>query len=254
MKPKDFLILLIRLFLGYVFLSAGFCKLTDGHFGQLIGPPWMIEGLAKYGLALFAKVVAYSQIVCGVLLLSQRFSTLGAVMLVPMNVSILAVTISQDWVGTPYVNAVFLLMNILLLTYEWQKFRFLFKPANFMVRDNTLDRFRFNKLNLIGILFMAGAILPASTGFYVAAALIVSFGFVMFVLPLVLDEAFHPLEKLLLVQSCANMLLMTLAFKNKVVITALSLNTALLALILIGWLIFRMKKKEPVTAPESYFV
>src|SRR5687768_14812442 len=97
LKNKDLLTILIRLFLGYIFFSAGICKLTHGEFGQIIGPPWLEEGLAKYGLGLFAQVVAISQVICGTLLLSQRFSLLGAVMLVPMNVAILAVTVSMKW-------------------------------------------------------------------------------------------------------------------------------------------------------------
>ncbi|MDX5481230.1 MAG: DoxX family membrane protein, partial [Hymenobacteraceae bacterium] len=127
LKNKDLLVLLTRLFLGYIFFSAGVCKLTGGNFGQLIGPPWLEAALAKHGLALFAQVVAVSQVVCGMLLLSQRFSLLGAVMLVPMNVAILAVTVSQQWAGTPYVNTVFLLLNLVLLWQERHKFRFLWQ-------------------------------------------------------------------------------------------------------------------------------
>ncbi|WP_162426059.1 DoxX family membrane protein [Pontibacter pudoricolor] len=129
LKNQYLLMLLIRLFLGYIFFSAGICKLTHGNFGQLIGPPWLEEALAKHGLGLFAKVVAISQVICGTLLLSQRYSLLGAVMLVPMNIAILAVTVSMDWQGTPYVNAVFLLLNLMLLGLEYRKFMFLLQPA-----------------------------------------------------------------------------------------------------------------------------
>lgn len=51
--------------------------------------------------------MAWSQVL-GALLLSQRFATLGAVMLVPMLANILVITISLQWRGTPYVNAVLL--------------------------------------------------------------------------------------------------------------------------------------------------
>lgn len=153
-KNKYFLILLVRLFLGYIFFSAGVCKLTHGNFGQLIGPPWLEELLAKHGLGLFAQVVAVSQVVCGALLLSQRFSLLGAIMLIPMNVAILAVTVSQKWVGTPYVNTVFLLLNLLLLGIEREKFRFLVQPQQaFHVSPSELSKIGQNTFSWLGLGF-----------------------------------------------------------------------------------------------------
>lgn len=128
MKTKDFYALLIRLFLGYIFASAGLCKLTDGQFGQLIGPPWLIKELAQYDLELFGQFIALSQVVVGMMVMSQRYSVLGLIMLVPVNVSILMVTISQNWKGTPYVDSVFVALNILALLYEWKSLKFLLLP------------------------------------------------------------------------------------------------------------------------------
>ena len=128
MKTKDFYALLIRLFLGYIFASAGLCKLTDGQFGQLIGPPWLIKELAQYDLELFGQFIALSQVLVGMMVMSQRYSVLGLIMLVPVNVSILMVTISQNWKGTPYVDSVFVALNILALLYEWKSLKFLLLP------------------------------------------------------------------------------------------------------------------------------
>ncbi|MCC7467262.1 MAG: DoxX family membrane protein [Saprospiraceae bacterium] len=130
MRLTDFYALLIRLLLGYVFLSSGLCKLSDGHFGQLIGPPLLIRQLEQYQLGLFGYFVAISQVLVGALVLSQRWSLLGLVMLVPMNVSIMAVTISQQWTGTPYVNGFFLALNLLALAYEWPSLRFFLIPES----------------------------------------------------------------------------------------------------------------------------
>ncbi|WP_242926968.1 DoxX family protein [Pontibacter vulgaris] len=154
LKNKDLLTILIRLFLGYIFFSAGICKLTHGQFGQIIGPPGLEEQLAKYGLGLFAQIVAISQVICGTLLLSQRFSLLGAVMLVPMNVAILAVTVSMQWVGTPFVNAFFLGLNFVLLGMEHRKFHFLFQPnRQYEVIPVTTDSIGQDKYSWLGIGF-----------------------------------------------------------------------------------------------------
>lgn len=134
MTFKDFNVLLIRLFLGYVFTSSGLCKLTEGHFGQLIGPPLLIEQLTPHGLRTFGFFIAVSQVLVGALVLSQRYAVLGLIMLIPMNAGILIVTISQNWRGTPYVDAVFTTLNILALLYEWNTLKFLLLPEQTSVQ------------------------------------------------------------------------------------------------------------------------
>ncbi len=107
------------IFLGFVFFGAGMSKLYANHqFIGLMGTVWLEEKLVQYDLGLFARFVAYSQVTTGFLLLTFRFRTLGAVMLVPMLANILMITISQHWKGTPYVVSVFILQNMYLLWYD----------------------------------------------------------------------------------------------------------------------------------------
>jgi uncharacterized membrane protein YphA (DoxX/SURF4 family) len=103
-----------RLFLGLIFFTAGMAKLTQ-NFPGLIGPVWLEERLEVYHLGLYARFIAWSQVLIGLLLFTQRFATLGAIMLFPMITNILMVTISLGWRGTPYVNAFLLLLNVILL-------------------------------------------------------------------------------------------------------------------------------------------
>ena len=112
-----------RIFLGLIFFTAGMSKLMS--FPGIIGPVWLEEKLAPHGLGLFARFVAISQIVVGLLLLSKRFATIGAVMLFPLLLCILMVTISLEWQGTPYVNAFLLLINLTLLAADYPKLKFL---------------------------------------------------------------------------------------------------------------------------------
>lgn len=243
MRTKDFLVLLTRLFLGYIFLSAGFCKITDGHFGQLIGPPWLEERLAEHGLGLFARVVALFQIFCGALLLSQRFSTLGAVMLIPMNIAILSVTISQQWQGTPYVNAVFLLLNVLVLLYERKKFAFLIHQPSPTAEPVPLDMLRVNRYDLpaLCIIFVSALIAPYN---YNLVAFTVSAAFLVFALPLITSDQLHRVETILVGQSFANMLMATLAAGYEIIPTIMSANTLLIVVILIVWVVTGRKRKK----------
>lgn len=92
-------------------------------FPNLMGPVWLEEELVKYNLGLFARFVAYIQVVTGILLLTQRFATLGALMLFPMLLNILVITISLQWRGTPYVVSFFLLLNIFLFLYDYPRLK-----------------------------------------------------------------------------------------------------------------------------------
>jgi len=132
-------VVLTRLFLGYVFYASGMCKLSGGRFGQLIGPCQLEEVLRPYNLEGFAVLVALSQVVVGALLLSQRYALLGSVMLLPMNIGILGVTLSQTWAGTPYINAVLLLLNLSLVLYDFPKLRFFVQPEFKHAHSSPLD-------------------------------------------------------------------------------------------------------------------
>jgi len=119
-----FYVYAIRCFLGCVFLFSGLAKLIPG-FPNSIGPPWLEARLEPYGLALFARFIAVSELAVGLLLLTRRLATLGALMLFPMITGILVTTISLHWRGTPYVNTVFLLLNGALLAYDYPRLRWI---------------------------------------------------------------------------------------------------------------------------------
>lgn len=122
--PK--LIVAIRIFLGLIFLGAGMSKLYFEHsFPGIIGPVWLEERLAEHGLGMYARFIASSQVIAGLLLLTQRFATLGAIITFPLILNILMVTVSMKWQGTPYVNAFFLLLNVWLLIYDYHKLKFI---------------------------------------------------------------------------------------------------------------------------------
>ncbi|KAA5548836.1 hypothetical protein [Adhaeribacter rhizoryzae] len=121
-NKKAFVLNGISIFLGFIFFSSGLAKLFFEHkFPGLIGPVWLEARLEEYNLGLFARFVAYAQVTIGFLLLTLRYRTLGAISLLPMLLNILVITISLDWQGTPYVIAVFLVLNLLLLLAEAPK-------------------------------------------------------------------------------------------------------------------------------------
>ena len=115
-----FLIYGLRWFLGLLFLISGLAKLVPG-FPNTMGPVDLEHTLAPHGLALYARFIAVSEVGTGLLLLTRRYATIGAMMLVPMLVSIIVITYALEWRGTPYLVAVFLLLTLVLLAYDLPK-------------------------------------------------------------------------------------------------------------------------------------
>jgi hypothetical protein len=105
--------------LGFTFFSSGMGKLYAEHsFPGFIGPVWLAERLKAYQLGLYARFIGYSQLTIGFMLLTHRFRTLGAIMLVPMLSNILMITISLEWRGTPFIVGILLSLNLYLLWYD----------------------------------------------------------------------------------------------------------------------------------------
>jgi uncharacterized membrane protein YphA (DoxX/SURF4 family) len=107
----------IRWFLGVLFIFSGLAKLIPG-FPNTMGPSDLESTLASYNLAVYARFIASSELGIGILLLTRRFATLGALFLAPMLINILFITTSLHWRGTPYVVSGFLVMDLALLVYD----------------------------------------------------------------------------------------------------------------------------------------
>lgn len=162
MPLRDVYLLLIRLLLGYIFASSGLCKLTDGQFGQLIGPP---TAQMAPGLAPIWPFLATTQVLVGALVLSGRWAWLGLVGLVPLNAGILAYTVGNHWTGTPYVNALLLALNLVALLAEWSWVRALLVPEAPPVQAPRLVRlFPGRVLPGVVMVALAAAGLAALTG------------------------------------------------------------------------------------------
>jgi uncharacterized membrane protein YphA (DoxX/SURF4 family) len=125
----------ISYFLGLIFLMAGIEKFTG--LPDIIGPHYLIAEMEKYHLKLFAQFISISELLVGAMLFTNRFRTLGSIMLLPILVCILVVTISLEWKGTPIIIAILLLMNTYLIYFDWQKLKAILSLslANGIVKD-----------------------------------------------------------------------------------------------------------------------
>lgn len=252
MTFKDVNALLIRLFLGYLFTSSGLCKLTDGHFGQLIGPPLLIEQLTPHGLRTFGFFIAISQVMSGSLVLTQRYSLVGLIMLVPMNLGILMVTISQNWQGTPYVDALFTLLNLLALLYEWNTLKFLLFPETDAIQiPPKVNQFFPNGWLPIAIISLFGLCCFTSRYSYALTTALASGAYLLVYLHVFRNQSFTWPYRLVLGMSLAAVISVTLIgylakfnwpFSPMLIMGFPIFGTFIAYLIALGWYVIRQRK------------
>src|SRR4249919_3756052 len=153
MQPRWYRIFIVstRFFLGLIMFTAGMSKLFHGNFPGLIGPVWLTDELSKFGLEYLGEFIAWSQAIIGLLLLTQRFATLGAVMLLPMLLNIFMVMFSMglhyssphevnSMINTSIIVAVLILLNVVLLLHDFHKLKFIFDESNEFLKTRKVRR------------------------------------------------------------------------------------------------------------------
>ncbi len=145
--------------LGLIFVGGGLSKLMP--FPGVMGPIWLEEELAVYGLGMFARFIAWSEALIGLCLLAKQTRVLGAIMMVPLLLNILLVTVSMGWKGTPRVIMIFLSTNIFLLAYHFERWQPIIDWSTNWLHCNSLERAKFSKyVTILSIgLILAGPIL-----------------------------------------------------------------------------------------------
>ena len=160
MKTKNRIQRFLSFFLGIIFTTTGIEKLTG--LPDIIGPHYLIDELTKYDLGLYGSFIAYAQLCIGFMLLTNRLRTLGAVMLLPVLGNILMVTISLNWDGTPYVVSFLILLNLIVLTLDYHKIKFIFSNSD-QPELKTIKPSRNNKIRDLYYLIPLAIILIGTT-------------------------------------------------------------------------------------------
>jgi magnesium-transporting ATPase (P-type) len=91
--------------------------------------------------------------VAGLILMTQRWSTFGAVLFLPIITNIFVITVSYKFAGTPLITFLMLLANLYLLIWDWNKLKFLFSNNNFDFRDDNPPFSKLNTWAFLGIFY-----------------------------------------------------------------------------------------------------
>ncbi len=82
-----------------------------------------------YRSGIYWQFVGWGQFLTGMVLMTQRYATLGAVMLLPISANIFVITISYAFNGTPFITGLILLGNIFLLLWDLPRLLIAFGAA-----------------------------------------------------------------------------------------------------------------------------
>ena len=119
---------------GFVIAAIGMGKFSDEEL--LISQPGVpIESLSPIGQffrvmatsGLYWNFIGWSQILTGILLITQRYSKAGALVFLGMILNIFVITVSYHFQGTPVVTGLMLLAAIYLLMWDADSFQTIFR-------------------------------------------------------------------------------------------------------------------------------
>ena len=133
-------IIYTRYLLGGAFVFASLIKIkgqrftTDSGSAEPINSSWhFFETMYQSGL--YWKFIGVGQLLAGFLLMTQRFSKLGALINLPIVANIFAITLSYYFAFTPVIVAAMLLANLVLIFWEWDELKILFN-LNYISPNN----------------------------------------------------------------------------------------------------------------------
>ena len=118
-----------------ILLCAGF--LPTGLVKMLGRPFTIIDTSSAVGLFFHAmhqtgfywRFLGATQVLASILLLFPRRAHLGAMIFFPVILNIFVITVSMDFTGTPVVTGLMLLASLLLLAWDYHRWRSLLTTA-----------------------------------------------------------------------------------------------------------------------------
>lgn len=156
----------LRYLIGFAFVFASIVKIKGERFTSLpTDTPVGYFFEAMYQSGFYWKFLGWSQLTAGVLMMTQRFATLGAMMFLPIILNITLITHSVNFgTGTPTITTLMLLGTVYLLMWDYRKWTILFKQDHQIRLDLTQtpeDRFMTHRAwTLAGGAFVVLTILP----------------------------------------------------------------------------------------------
>ena len=128
-------VIYVRYLIGGAYAFSGMGKAIGERFiqagSQQIPPTGMTLDVffeTLYRTGLWWQFLGWGQLMAGFLLVTQRWSTLGAVAFLPISLNVFLITLSMDFHGTPLITGLMVLANLGLLAWDYAKLTPLLLP------------------------------------------------------------------------------------------------------------------------------
>ena len=134
-KPVIFFVIYLRYLIGGAMVFSSIVKIKGERFTSADGATAPIKSAwhlfeTLYQSGLYWEFLGWSQLLAGLLLMTQLYATLGAVIMLPITINIVVITLSYSFGGTPVITVLLLLANILLVLWEYDKLLPLFRVSS----------------------------------------------------------------------------------------------------------------------------
>lgn len=127
-------VIYLRYLIGFAFIFASLVKIqglrftTESGAENPINSAWhFFETLYESGI--YWRFIGLAQFFTGVLLITQRYAKLGAVLFLPIIANIFVITISYEFGGTPIITSLMLMSTLFLLYWDWDSLKVLVNQA-----------------------------------------------------------------------------------------------------------------------------
>lgn len=124
-------IIYTRYLIGGAFVFASIVKIQGLRFTAESGASNPIDTgwhffETMYQSGLYWKFIGIGQLLAGFLLMTQRYSKLGALLNLPIIANVFVITISYYFAFTPVITGLILFANLLLIWWEWDELKIIF--------------------------------------------------------------------------------------------------------------------------------
>lgn len=131
--PLAILVWLTRYLLAFAFIPSGMKKLLGERFTSIgIDNPIGFFFEALYRSGMYWNFLGWSQLITALLMMTQRFSTLGNLIYFFIISNICCITIAMQFTGTWVITSLMLFASVGLLLWDANKFQFIFTASGFL--------------------------------------------------------------------------------------------------------------------------
>lgn len=128
---------LTRYLLAFAFIPSGMKKLLGERFTSIgIDNPIGFFFEALYRSGMYWNFLGWSQVITALLMMTQRFSTIGNLIYFFIISNICCITIAMQFTGTWVITSLMLLASVCLLLWDANKFQYIFTSSGFFKNNH----------------------------------------------------------------------------------------------------------------------